>query len=218
MKKELAGIIVLLVVAALTAIAGEYLAGGLVTIAPIAVFARVCAKNVAGNSAVYITEAANLTAVTVSSGEITAALTMGAGTTFKKIGADIDSIRRVEEEEGMGSNIKITHRIEMKFSKASKELNTLRASLHDGSPCGLVAIVTDGNGRSWLVGWNSADTNTRGLKYRSGTLDSGVEPAQEDGNVLSMVLEGTSGYVSIPFDATIGATITGGSAAFITYA
>lgn len=217
MKREISAIIILLVVAALTAIAGEYLAGAGIVIAPIAVFARVCAKNVAGNSAVYITEAANLTAVTVSSGEITAALTMNGATTFKKIGADIDSIRRVEEEEGMGANIKITHRIEMKFSKASKELNTLRTALHDASPCGLIAIVTDGNGRSWLVGWNQSDTNTRGLKYRSGNLDSGVEPAQEDGNVLSMVLEGTSGYVAIPFDATIGATITGGSAAFITY-
>lgn len=196
---------------------GELLLGGVSTLAAIAVFARVCAKNVAGNSAVYFTEAANVTAVTVTSGEITAAPTMSGATKFHKIGADIDSIVRREEEEGMGSNIKITHAIEMKFSKASKALNTLRTSLHDASPCGIIAIVTDGNGTSWLIGWNAADTNTRGLKYRTGTLNSGNEPAQEDGNVLAMTLEGTSGYVAIPFDATVGATISGGSAAFITY-
>jgi hypothetical protein len=218
MRKEIRNIAIFAVVAIMMVAIGELLLSGAATLAAIAVFARVCAKNVAGNSAVYLVEASSISAVTVTSGEITAALTMGAGLTFKKVGADIDSIVRTEEEEGMGSNIKITHRIEMKFSKASKLLNALRTALHDASPCGIAAIVTDGNGTSWLVGWNQSDTNTRGLKYRSGTLGSGSEPAQEDGNVLAMTLEGTSGYVAIPFDATIGATITGGTAAFITYA
>ena len=57
----------------------------------IAAYTKSCTKNVGGNSAVYLTEAANITTVTVTSGEISAAITMGSGLTFHEVQADLDN-------------------------------------------------------------------------------------------------------------------------------
>lgn len=184
----------------------------------IASYSKACTKNVGGNSAVYITEASNLSAVTVTTGEITAALTMDTGKTFQEVQANLDSVVHTQEGAGSQSNIAYTHKVEMKFAKPSLSLNTLRNSLADGSPCGILAIVTDGNGNSWLVGYNETDGTNRALYLVTDSLNSGAEPAEEDGQAITIALECQSGYLSLPFDSTIGATITGGSAAFITYA
>lgn len=183
----------------------------------IVAYTKACSKNVGGNSAVYITEASNLGSVTVTSGEISAALTMAAGT-FHEVQADLDSVIHTQEGEGTQSNIAYTHRVEMRFAKPSVDLNTLRDSLADGSPCGIVAIVTDANGVSWLVGYNETDGTNRALYLATDSLNSGAEPAEDDSQAVTVALECQSGYLSLPFDATIGATISGGSAAFITYA
>jgi len=184
----------------------------------IAAYTKACAKNVGGNSAVYLTEASNVTTVTVTSGEISAAITMASGKTFHEVQADLDSVVHTQEGVGNQSNISYTHRVEMTFAKPSVGLNTLRDSLADGSPCGIVAIVTDANGTSWLVGYNETDGTNRALYLATDSLNSGAEPAEEDGQAITVALECQSGYLSLPFDSTIGATITGESAAFITYA
>lgn len=184
----------------------------------IAAYTKACTKNVGGNSAVYITEAANLTTVTVTTGEISAALTMDTGKTFHEVQADLDSVVHTQEGAGNQSNISYTHRVEMKFAKPSVGLNTLRDSLADGSPCGLLAIVTDSNGVSWLVGYNETDGTNRALYLVADSLNSGAEPAEDDSQLITVALECQTGYLSLPFDSTIGATITGESAAFITYA
>lgn len=183
----------------------------------IAAFTKACSKNVGGNSAVYLTEASNVTAVTVSSGEITAALTMASGKTFHEVQADLDSVVHTQEGAGTQQNIAYTHRVEMKFAKPSLALNTLRDSLANASPCGILAIVTDGNGTSWLVGYNATDGTNRALFLVTDSLNSGAEPAEDGAQAITIALECQSGYLSLPFDSTIGATITGGTAAFITY-
>jgi hypothetical protein len=106
----------------------------------------------------------------------------------------------------------------MVFSKPSLALNTLRDSLANGSPCGILAIVTDGNGTSWLVGYNATDGSNRALYLATDSLNSGAAPADDGSQAITLALECNSGYLSLPFDATIGATISGGTAAFITYA
>jgi len=184
----------------------------------IAAYSKACSKNVGGNSAVYLTEATNVTAVTVTSGEISAALTMASGKTFHEVEADLDSVTHTQEGTGTQTNISYTHRVEMIFSKPSVDLNTLRDSLADGSPCGLLAIVTDGNGTSWLVGYNETDGVNRALYLATDSLNSGAAPADDGGQAITLALECNSGYLSLPFDSTIGATISGGTAAFITYA
>ena len=180
----------------------------------IAVYTKVCEKNVSGNARVFIASAALVTSVTVTAGEITA---ITATTAFKESQADIDSIIRTEVAAGRRSNISYTHRVEMKFAKPDKALNVFRDSLTDASPCGMCAIVQDGNGACWLVGFNEADTTNRGLYVVQDDTNSGALPTDEDGNVVTIALETLSGYVDIPFNATLTATIIGDTAVFIDY-
>jgi hypothetical protein len=190
---------------------------GVISAMAIVAYTKACEKNVGGNSAVYVTEAANVSSITVVSGEITA-VTMVTGKTFQQIQADLDSIVRTEEGAGTRNNIAYTHKVEMVFSKPSKELNTLRDSLAAASACGILVIVTDGNGESWLVGYNETDLMNRPLYLLTDSGNSGKEPTEEGGQAVSVILQGTNGYLCLPFDATNAGTIKGGTAAFITYA
>ena len=182
----------------------------------IAVFNRTCAKNVGGNATLFWTDMASMTSFTVTSGEISA-VTPNATARFMEAQADIDTIIRKETGSGVGNNIKYNHRIEAKFQKPSVALSTLRDSLSAASPCGILAIVQDNNGKCWLVGWNQTDLKLRGLKLKEDVVESGAKPADE-ANQCTIALETESGYLCLPFDAATTAAIVGKTAtAFITY-
>jgi len=166
----------------------------------IAAYARTCAKNVSGNSQIWISEAPNITSITITAGEA-AAFTMVATNKFFECEPEIDSLIRSEEGTGTGSNISYVHKIEMKFAKLATGLNTFRNSLADGSPCGMVAVTVDGNGTYWLTGWNETDLGNRGLELRADGSSTGAAPSDEEGGMASVVLECTSGYLDIPLSA-----------------
>ncbi len=186
-------------------------------LAAINVYSKTCSKNVGGNSAVFLTEAGNLASVTVTAGEISA-ISMTASETFHEAEADLDGILHTQEGAGNANNIAYTHRIEMYFAKPSATLNAFRDALADASPCGILAIIQDGNGNCWLVGYNATDGVKRSLRLVQNGMNSGNAPTDEDSQRVTVALEGISGYLSLPFDSTIAATIIGGTANFITYA
>ena len=185
----------------------------------LAKFARICGRNAGGNSALYLAAVSAITAVTVTTGEISA-VTMVTGPPagkFLELQSDVETIVRTEEGEGIGSLMKYLHRVAAKFSSPSKNLAALRDAIATASPCGLLAIVTDSNGKSWLVGYNATDGFKRPLRLRQDNLTSGAEIAEEGASLADIALETTSGYISLPFDDTLGAAILGGSATFIDY-
>lgn len=184
--------------------------------AAIAVFARTCGKNVTGNSAVYFTEKDNVSSVTVTAGEITA-LSMASLKFFHQADVDIDTLIRTQEGEGNANSIKYTHRVEMQFSNLDLALNSFRDALADASACGILAIATDGNGTSWLVGFNETDQFSRPLRLVQDSDSSGAELGEEDAGLTTIALECMSGYLDLPFDDTLGTSISDGSATFITY-
>lgn len=166
----------------------------------LATYAKSCVKNVAGNSQIWLTEAANITSITIVAGEVTV-FTMSGVTKFLEVEPDRDVLLRTQEGAGIGSNISYTHKIEMKFSKLSTGVNTLRNSLADASPCGIVAVVKDSNGTYWLVGWNASDLGTRGLELRTDNDTSGLIATDAEGGKASIVLETISGYLDLPLTA-----------------
>ena len=190
--------------------------GGVGFAMAIAVYTKVCAKNTAGNTRVFIAEAANITSVTGAATEISA-ITMATGKTFHEVQADIDTVIRTEVAEGKRSNISYTHRVEMHLAKPILAMNTFRESLSAASPCGMCAIVQDANGESWLVGWNESDCGNRGLFLAQDDSNSGATPNDEDGNIVMIALETSSGYLDIPFDDTEKAAIIADTATYITY-
>ncbi len=213
--KYILGLLAIVVIAIVMAQVVEAEGAPIIAMA-IAVFTKVCEKNTGGNSRVFLAEAPNATTITVTTGEV-AAVTMATGTTFHEVQAEIDTVIRTEAAEGSRSNISYTHRVEMVFAKPTTELNTFRDSLADASPCGILAIVQDGNGECWLIGYNETDTTNRGLYLVQDDTNSGALPNDEGGNSVTIALETISGFVDIPFDDTLKAAIIGDTATFITY-
>lgn len=210
--KTILGVLALIVIAIVLAQIAE--AEGLVLGMAIATYSKVCEKNVSGNARVFIAQMSGITSITVTAGEITA---VTATTAFKESQADIDSLIRTEVATGTRSNISYFHRVEMKFAGPDLALNTFRNSLADASPCGMAAIVQDSNGECWLVGWNDTDTTSRGLFLVQDDTNSGALPSDEDAQNVTVALETLSGYLDLPFDSTLTATIIADTAAFIDF-
>ncbi len=173
----------------------------------LSVYTKECSKNIAGNSALLVTEASNISEVTSSGGEVTG-ITMVGSATFKELQADQDSIFRSEEATGNASNIAYTHAVGAGFAKGTVNLNTLRDSLAAASPCGIVAIVLDSNGTAWLVGWNETDDLKRALHLQQDNYASGNSPVDEDAQKADIVLQCVSGYESLPLNATLTTSVT----------
>jgi len=213
--KTIIGVLGFIVVAICMAMILEQETGVILGMA-IGTYTRSCNKNVAGNSNVFLTEAANLSSVTVTSGEISA-ITMASGQTFQQVQANIDGVIRTEEGAGSRNNISYTHQVEMFFNRPSTELSALRDSLTAASSCGVLAIVQDANGECWLSGYNEIDGTDRALYVQQDNLNSGQESGEEDSQNVDIILECVSGYIDIPFDDTLKAGIIAGTAVFITY-
>ena len=179
----------------------------------LAKYAHTCVKNVSGASAVFVAEVAVVTAITVTAGEISAIT----GTTpFKEIDAEQDSIKWDENVEAVGkSNVKVTEQVEFKIAKPTKTSATLVQSLMDGSPCGFLAIVTDGNGQNWLVGYNATDGKNRPLRLSAAPRSTGQSPSDEAGQLITPTLLCEGSGIAIPFDTTLNAAINAGTSTII---
>lgn len=181
----------------------------------IAVFSKACSKNVSGNTRIFVAESANVSAITVTAGEISGITGAGA---FKEIETDFDTILRTEEKIAGKLNHAYDVSVDMKFAKPNTALNTLRDSLGDASPCGMIALVRDGNGEWWLVGYNELDLLTRPLYLSQDNFTSGAELIDPEGNKASVKLVRNLADASLPLDSTLADSIDDGTAVFCAYA
>jgi hypothetical protein len=179
----------------------------------LAIFTRTCAKNVSGASKVFVAENATITAITVASGEISAIT----GTTpFMRVDAEQDSVSWEQKVERIGNNnSKVTNTIDFQVAPPATATNTFLQALIDGSPCGLFAIVIDGNGRCWLVGYNTTDLKNRPLRTNNITTKTGKNISEVDGQLASIQLFNEASGIALPFDTTLTAAIVGGTSTII---
>lgn len=180
---------------------------------PLGIFTRACAKNVSGAQKVFIAEKTVVTAITVTSGEISAIT----GTTpFQRVDAEQDSVNWEQTDERVGANnTKVSNLVEFMIATPNKTMNTFVQSLIDGSPCGLYAIVTDGNGLNWLVGYDATSLTTRPLRYNNGKQKTGKNLSEVDGQTKVIQLVNECMGLAIPFDSTLNAAINGGSSTIV---
>ena len=178
-------------------------------------YARSCSRNTPGNSKVFLTEIANVTSITVTSGEVSA-VTMSGTTKFVQYGADADTIQLTSEGKG-GTTYNQTKNLVMKFSKKTALSIAAVNALRDAVPCGLAAIRIDSNGQCFLSGYNATDKGGRPYDKMTDNFDSGTKPDDEGANSYTVTLTCMSGYDEIPFDATTTAAIVGGTANYIDY-
>ena len=169
------------------------------------IFAQVCGKNVSGGSRIFIAEKSVATAFTLSSNEVTGVT----GTTpFQRVDIIQDSLQWVENGERIGlNNWKITNTIDFDIMPPSTATNTFLQALIDGSPCGLFAIVVDGNGKAWFVGHNETDVRERPLRLKVQKSDTGKGLGSAEGNVWHITLENECGGLACKADTTLNAAI-----------
>jgi len=98
------------------------------------------------------------------------------------------------------------HAIEFSLSKPSAAMRTSINAIADASPCGMVAIMRDGNGLYWLVGYSATDLASRGLRLVGDNFTSGTAPDDEEGSKDVIRLESKSGFKALPITGTPGTT------------
>jgi hypothetical protein len=185
----------------------------------IAKFIKSCSKNDPGiRHEFFATEIANITSVTETSGEVTSAITMSGGTSFKRIQADLDSVQFKADAKFKTSG-GYTQQLVARFSRPRKDLNILLESLREAVACGMAIIFVDNNAQPWIWGANAATKEgiTRAINQMEVAADSGVLITDEDMQSVTITFTRLSGYPPTPFDTTIGNTILGGTAAFIAW-
>lgn len=166
-------------------------------------FIRTCAKNIGGNMYVFLTEVANIYSITVTAGEVSD-IKMVDTNTFKQIQADANGIVRLcLEGSTEQSKVFYNHTVAMTISKARTELNDLANQLAEASACGIVAIVMDSNGQSWLVGYGETDKGERPLFLQADNFTSGKDLTEPEGGKRTFQLFTTSGFIDLPMNATI---------------
>ena len=175
----------------------------------LAIFTQTCAKNVSGASKIFIAEKAVSTAFTITSGEISAVT----GTTpFMRVDAMQDSVMWNEAGEKIGlNNWKITNTIEFDVMPPAKDTNTFLQALIDGSPCGLFALIIDGNGKCWIVGHNATDVRERPLRLGKQDHKTGKGLSEAEGNTVRVTLTNECGGLALPLDSTLTAAVLGGT-------
>jgi len=169
-------------------------------------FTKICAKNVPGVVKVLLTEVGNIDTITVTDGEVSA-VTMNSVYLFHEAQCEIDSVELKQTGKGK-MTYSIEQSLEMGFSKLSKDLLTFKQSVVDAVPCGLCAIVKDGNGNWFLAGWNDTDKDGRPLNQIEDNFTSGKKPDDEAGNMFTITLKGLSGYDVLPFDSTLSTALS----------
>ena len=76
-------------------------------------------------------------------------------------------------------------------------------SLSEASPCGIIALVVDSNGQTWLVGWNELNKGTRPLYLNTDNFNSGKDLTEVEGGKRTFDLKTTSAYLDLPTNANI---------------
>ena len=186
-----------------------------VTVCTLGIFTQVCAKNTSGASVIYIAEKAVATAFTISSTpfEITAVT----GTTpFMRVDAIQDSVEWNEEGARVGlNNWSIKNTINFDIMAPNKTTNVFLQALLDSSPCGLYAIILDGNGVAWVVGINTVDLGNRPLRMGKQSHKTGKGLSVAEGNVITLTMENECSGLAIPLNSTLTAMVVAGSGSIL---
>ena len=184
----------------------------------LAAFTPTCGKNIPGNAPeLYLIEANKITSVTETANEISA-VTMAGTAKFHKVKADFDSVQFTSEGTFKTTGGE-TQNLIFRVSKGDTAAENFVISLKDAAPCGMVAIYVDGNRQAKAFGISAAtkEGKTRPINQVAVSYDSGTLITDEDTQAYTITLTRLGYYGPIPFNGTANATITGGSAEFITW-
>lgn len=182
--------------------------------APIGAYAKVCAKNISGNSKIFLTEVANITSFTITADEISA-VTATAGA-FKEYQAEPESIQFTGAGVAGSSYSKVQS---LTFKIAKKATGSIAAvkEINDALPCGIVVMRIDANGQTFVSGWSVSLLDETPYHDATDDYDSGTARADEDVQAYTIVMTANTDGDEIPLDTTQNASMVGGTAVYATF-
>lgn len=187
---------------------------------PISSYSRFKNKSIPGNCQLFFGLTTSPTVVTLTSGEITTFTS--ASNTFYEIKGDVDGIKFENTGKVNKAGSVFEGKLTVKLTVSSQLLaNTLIANLYSIIGQGISLIFTDNNKNSYLFGHNANDTlleKDRDIMSFDYSFDSGETPGEDGKQLITLVFTAKTLSVPIPFNSTIGGTISGRTATFILFA
>lgn len=173
-------------------------------------------KVIPGNrNKIYIAPASAVTAMAETSGEISTFT--ATNDAFKIVKADFDSVISTFEGTFKTSGA-YTHNLACRLANAvPKDLNALVDELTALVACGVAIIWIDGGGNALFAGVSVAakEGDSRPFNQLASSFNSGGALTDADTQADTLTFTRISSVRPVPFDSTIKATITGGTATFI---
>jgi hypothetical protein len=164
----------------------------------IAAYTKTCASHTPGNQQLILIATADVESITMLDGEVTV-ITQGTASDAVLVPIDRDGMARMEEQTATkGGLLYVVQKLEIELSKSSKSLQEFIKSVGDESACGILAVVTDNNGESWVLGAQAdgtfatatAATFNKGLYMESANFTSGKALDEDDGDKFTLTLTG----------------------------
>lgn len=161
-------------------------------------YTKTCGRSNGGIKRVGLIEAADLSKVTETEGKITA-ITFAEGKKFHKYEFQQDQAEITVD----GENV-FNYSLNMWFNKMSAETSKAMAEIADAAPCGIVALVEQANGSSFLLGYNSEFGTERAVE--SFTAGGGTGRALTDANNYQITLATTQAVPVTYLDDSLDTT------------
>lgn len=148
-------------------------------------FTQTCAAYSGGVNTIHLALVADVTSMTLASAaDYYDTITMASSNVFKAYDFDEDTAKLTTETVYENGATKTTINIEFKLGRMTKETRTAFQEMLDDSACGMIGIVTTGNGDMIVAGYSEAHTTNRPLRVASGAGDTGNELTSENGQTV----------------------------------
>lgn len=171
-------------------------------------FTKACASHTPGIARLVLLAAQDLASVTIASNKVTA-LSVGTSGDAKDYTVDRYGIKAMFEGASDDSGLEYyTHSIEAHISKLTATLRNSLENIAVEAACGIIAVLTDKNGSSWVYGLTAPDdafsTSDQqiGMNVQSMVFDSGMKLDEEGTDKVTLTLSGMFAEMPLPVDST----------------
>lgn len=163
-------------------------------------YTKVCEARSGGLVEIYFANVDDVTSFTLTTDQYSA-VTMEVAKVFYKYEFEQDTAELRENGTRENGSTQYTHELEFLIAKLSTDARKAIQALFDCSPCGLIAIAKDNNGKMWVLGYSESFLKERPLKALTDTTTSGV--ALTDQNGSTVVMQSIDAHKAIEFTGTI---------------
>lgn len=163
---------------------------------------KTCSARSGGIVSLWLANAADVTSFTLnaSTGEYTA-VTMASGKVFYKFDFKQDSGQWKDAGKSNNGAFSVEHMIETAWEGHSQTERNRAQDVANASTCGMIAIVLDGNGTKWVIGYNEKFGKERPLKLDTQDVDTGKAFTDPSGSVV--VIKSTDNEYSRTFTGSV---------------